>query len=206
MFADKRAKRVGDIVTIVVAETASLNNTLNLKTNKESKAGVDGFVSNLLNQIITGLPNTLLGRLQKNTNSIVIPSLPTLPVSAPTVMTEAARSIIKQTIGARSAVQVIDVLPNGNLVVEGTREISYSKERQFVSLHGIIRPYDILPDNTVLSSNVADAQIQVVSEGRADRRTKEGLAPAYKRQDQIPSNEGFLVSLAVVDPGLGERG
>jgi len=174
MFADKRAKRVGDIVTIVVAETASLNNTLNLKTNKESKAGVDGFVSNLLNQIITGLPNTLLGRLQKNTNSIVIPSLPTLPVSGANSYDGGGEINNKQTIGARSAVQVIDVLPNGNLVVEGTREISYSKERQFVSLHGIIRPYDILPDNTVLSSNVADAQIQVVSEGTLTDAQKKG--------------------------------
>lgn len=174
MFADKRAKRVGDIVTIVVGETASLNNTLNLKTNKESKAGVDGFVSNLLNQIITGIPNTLLGHLQKNTNSVVIPSLPSLPVSGANSYDGGGEINNTQTIAARSAVQVIDVLPNGNLVVEGTREISYSKERQFVSLHGIIRPYDIRPDNTVLSSNVADAQIQVVSEGTLTDAQKKG--------------------------------
>src|SRR5690348_959367 len=143
MFADKRAKRVGDIVTIVVSETASYDNTLNLKTNKESKAGVEGFVSNLLNQIITGIPNTLLGRLQKGTNSVVIPSLPTLPVSGANSYDGGGEINNKQTVTARTAVQVTDVLPNGNLVVEGTREISYSKERQFVTLHGIIRPYDI---------------------------------------------------------------
>ncbi|HET7511457.1 MAG TPA: flagellar basal body L-ring protein FlgH [Chthoniobacterales bacterium] len=174
MFADKRAKRVGDIVTIVVSETASLTNTLDLKTNKESKAGIEGFLSNIVNQFITGIPNTLLGRLQKNTNSIVIPSLPTLPVSGANSYTGGGEINNKQTITARSAVQVIDVLPNGNLVVEGTREISFSKERQFVSLHGIIRPYDILPDNTVLSSNVADAQIQVVSEGTLTDAQKKG--------------------------------
>jgi flagellar L-ring protein precursor FlgH len=174
MFADKRAKRVGDIVTIVVSETASLTNTLDLKTNKESKAGIEGFLSNIVNQFITGIPNTLLGRLQKNTNSIVIPSLPSLPVSGANCYTGGGEINNKQTFSARSAVQVIDVLPNGNLVVEGTREISFSKERQFVSLHGIIRPYDILPDNTVLSSNVADAQIQVVSEGTLTDAQKKG--------------------------------
>jgi flagellar L-ring protein precursor FlgH len=174
MFADKRAKRIGDIVTIVVVETASLNNTLSLKTNKESKAGIDGFVSNLINQFITGIPNTLLGRLQKNTNSVVVPSLPSLPVSGANSYDGGGEIDNKQTITARSAVQVIDVLPNGNLVVEGTREISYSKERQFVSLHGIIRPYDIQPDNTVLSSNVADAKIQVVSEGTLTDAQKKG--------------------------------
>jgi len=174
MFADKRAKKVGDIVTIVISETASFTNTLDLKTNKESKAGIEGLLSNVVNQFITGIPNALLGRLQKNTNSIVIPSLPTLPVSGANSYTGGGEINNKQTITARSAVQVIDVLPNGNLVIEGTREVSFSKERQFVSLHGIIRPYDIQPDNTVASSNVADAQIQVISEGTLTDAQKKG--------------------------------
>ncbi len=174
MFADKRAKRVGDIVTIVISETASLNNTLDLKTNKESKAGVEGFVTNLLNQFITGIPNALLGKMQKPSDSVVIPSLPTLPVSGANSYNGGGEINNKQTISARAAVQVIDVLPNGNLVVEGTREISFSKERQFVTLHGIIRPYDIQPDNTVASSNVADAQVRVLSEGELTDAQKKG--------------------------------
>ena len=174
MFADKRAKRLGDIVTIVVSETASLSNTLDLKTNKESKAGVEGFLSNVVNQFITGIPNALLGKMQKPGSSIVIPSLPSLPVSGSTSYNGGGEINNKQTITARSAVQVIDVLPNGNLVIEGTREISFSKERQFVSLHGIIRPYDIQPDNTVASSNVADAQIRVLSEGELTDAQKKG--------------------------------
>jgi flagellar L-ring protein precursor FlgH len=174
MFADKRAKRVGDIVTIVVSETVSLNNTLELKTNKESKAGIEGFLSNVVNQFITGIPNTLLGHLQKKTDSIVIPSLPSLPVSGSTSYTGGGEINNKQTITGRSAVQVIDVLPNGNLVIEGSREISFSKERQFLALNGIIRPYDIQPDNTVASSNVADAQIQVISEGDLTDAQKKG--------------------------------
>src|SRR5262245_23140818 len=104
MFADKRAKRIGDIVTIVISETASLNNTMNLKTNKQSKAGVEGFVSNLLNQVITGIPNTLLGQLQKKTNSVVIPSLPTLPVSGANSYDGGGEIDNKQTITARTAV------------------------------------------------------------------------------------------------------
>jgi flagellar L-ring protein precursor FlgH len=58
--------------------------------------------------------------------------------------------------------------------LEGVREASFSKERQFVSLRGIIRSYDILPDNTVLSSNVADARINVVSEGTLTEAQKKG--------------------------------
>ena len=79
-----------------------------------------------------------------------------------------------QTIATRCAVQVIDTLPNGNLVVEGIREISFSKERQFASLRGIIRTYDVQADNTVLSSNVADARIEIVSEGTLTEAQKKG--------------------------------
>ena len=79
-----------------------------------------------------------------------------------------------QTITTRAAVQVIDVLPNGNLVVEGLREISFSKERQFAALRGIVRGYDVQPDNTVLSSNVADARIEIVSEGTLTDAQKKG--------------------------------
>jgi len=68
----------------------------------------------------------------------------------------------------------MDVLPNGNLVIEGLREISFSQERQFASLHGIVRPYDIQPDNTVDSTNIAGAQVQIVSEGTLTDAQKKG--------------------------------
>jgi flagellar L-ring protein FlgH len=177
MVADKRAKRVGDILTIVVSETAELTNTLNLKTNKESKSGVEGAVSNILNQFITGIPNTLLGKKVQTgatQNSVVIPTAPSLPVSGANSYTGGGEINNKQTISARAAVQVIDVLPNGNLVIEGVREISFSKERQFASMHGVVRPYDIQPDNTVASSNVADARVEIVSEGTLTDAQKKG--------------------------------
>jgi flagellar L-ring protein precursor FlgH len=177
MFADKRAKRVGDIVTIVVNETATLTNTLALTTNKESKSGVEGVVSSLVNQFVAGLPGTLLGKkFSQNAAHGTVP-----PLTPPSLSTQGSSSYTgggtinnTQTITARAAVQVIDVLPNGNLVIEGVREISFSKEKQFVSLHGIVRPYDIQPDNTVASSNVADAQVQVVSEGTLTDAQKKG--------------------------------
>jgi flagellar L-ring protein precursor FlgH len=179
MCADKRAKCIGDIVTIVVSETAALNNTLNLTTNKTSTAGVEGLASSILNQFITGIPNAIINRKNAHltttgTNPIVVPSLPTLPVSGANTYTGGGTIQNSQTITAQIAVQVIDVLPNGNLVVEGLREISFSKERQFASLRGTIRPYDVQPDNTVASANVANAHVEVVSEGTLTDAQKKG--------------------------------
>lgn len=176
MFADKRAKRVGDILTVVVQESASLSNTLRTKTDKESKAGVAGAASNILNQFLGNLPNQLLGKEVRRAlpKSVVIPDAPSLPVNGQTDYTGGGEIKNSQTIATRCAVQIIDTLPNGNLVVEGIREVSFSKERQFVSLRGIVRPYDVQPDNTVMSSNMADARIEIVSEGTLTDAQKKG--------------------------------
>lgn len=174
MFADKRAKRQGDILTIIVQETASLSNSLNLTTAKESKQGVAGAASNLLNQFLS-LPGALMDKnIKKQIPSVVIPDVPTLPVSGSNEYNGGGTVKNTQTITTRAAVQVIDVLPNGNLVVEGLRETTFSKERQFASLRGIVRQYDINPDNTVLSSNLADARIEIISEGVLTDAQKKG--------------------------------
>lgn len=176
MFADKRAKRVGDIVTIVVNETSTLTNSLRLKTDKESKSGVEGVASNLVNQFLGNLPSKLFSKqVQQNTpQNFVIPTAPSLPVTGANSYTGGGDVSNSQTITTRAAVQVIDVLPNGNLVIEGIRQISFSKERQYASLRGVIRPYDVQPDNTVVSSNIADARIDIVAEGVLTDAQKKG--------------------------------
>jgi flagellar L-ring protein precursor FlgH len=177
MFADKRAKRVGDILTIVVDENVGMTNALNLTTNKQNSsqnaAGIEGIASNLVNQFVGNLPG-LLGKHFKSPPGVPTPSIPALSVSGTNAFQGGGTITNNQTITARAAVQVIDVLPNGNLVIEGLREISFSKERQFASLHGIVRPYDIQPDNTVDSTNIAGAQIDIVSEGSLTDAQKKG--------------------------------
>ena len=78
-----------------------------------------------------------------------------------------------EQIVAQVTVRVIDVLPNGNMLIEGTRETAFSGEKQNVVLHGIVRPDDVTANNTVFSYNVADAKIQIVSKGTiADSQRK----------------------------------
>ena len=167
MFADKRAKRVGDILTIIVQETASVANSETLKTSKASKSGVANLADTIVQQFIGKLP----GKVPKNA---VDPKTLNLSSTGSNDYTGGGEVKNSQTIATRAAVQVIDVLPNGNLVVEGLREISFSKERQFASLRGLVRAYDIQPDNTVLSSNVADARIEIISEGTLTDAQKKG--------------------------------
>ncbi len=176
MFADKRAKRVGDIVTIIVQESASVSNTLRLKTDKAAKSGVAGVASEVLNQFVGILPSKLFGKEIRKAlpANVPVPSVPGLATAGANDYTGGGEIKNSQTIATRCAVQIIDTLPNGNLVFEGIREVSFSKERQFASLRGIIRQYDIQPDNTVLSSNVADARIEIVSDGTLTEAQKKG--------------------------------
>jgi flagellar L-ring protein precursor FlgH len=166
IFADKRAKRVGDILTLVVQETVSVTNTLKTTTSKESST----TAGNIADTVIKSFTGQISSKVKE------LSSLKDANISTSGKNSYTGGGDIKntQTITTRAAVQVIDVLPNGNLVVEGLREISFSKERQFAALRGIVRGYDVLPDNTVLSSNVADARIEIVSEGTLTDAQKKG--------------------------------
>ena len=70
-----------------------------------------------------------------------------------------------ETVVAKIAVRIVDVLPNGNLVVEGKRETAFSGEHQTIVLHGMVRADDVASDDTVQSYNVADASIQIIGKG-----------------------------------------
>ena len=79
-----------------------------------------------------------------------------------------------ERIIARIAVQVVDVLPNHNLVIEGRRNTAFAGETQDAVLRGIVRTADITSANTVFSYNVADASIKFISKGSVSNVQKKG--------------------------------
>jgi flagellar L-ring protein precursor FlgH len=79
-----------------------------------------------------------------------------------------------ETITSRITVRVIDVLPNHNLVIEGSRKTTFSGETQDVVLRGSIRPEDIMANNTIYSYNVADVNLKFISRGTVSDSQKKG--------------------------------
>ena len=79
------------------------------------------------------------------------------------------------TAKARLTVKVVEVKPNGNLVVSGTQNIRQNGEEQRIVVSGQVRPADIQADNTVLSSNVADAKILFTGKGSIMRKQRQGV-------------------------------
>jgi flagellar L-ring protein precursor FlgH len=79
-----------------------------------------------------------------------------------------------ESIVAYVAARVIDVLPNRNMVIEGSRETAFGGERQTVVLRGIVRLDDVSANNTVYSYNIADASIHIISKGTITDATNKG--------------------------------
>jgi flagellar L-ring protein FlgH len=166
MYADRKATRIGDIVTVVVSETAATQSSQSKKSTKESS--IDAGVSSFL------FPGSGLGKHNGE--------LPATSVTGKSDFSGGGQVANSQSLTARAAVLVADVLPNGNLVIEGVRVVSFSGEKQYIVLHGIIRPDDITSLNTIASSNIADVRIEFISEGSlTDAQKKTWLLKVYDK-------------------------
>ena len=158
--ADKRAGQVGDIVTILVAELTTASKDNNTTTAKESSvnAAITSFLYSPANS----------GALTKGG------ALPAMKFNNKSAFAGGGTINNKQQMLASVAVRVVDVLPNKNLILEGTRTSSFSGEEQTITLRGVIRADDIMANNTVFSYNIADATIKFVTKGTITDSQRKG--------------------------------
>lgn len=189
MFADKRARRVGDILTLVVNERIVSNDVLTLESSRSPSNSKPGLGTNLINQFIAGIspksyqknsagslnvdgsrsfPGNLIPRNQADVPSFLDPA------NAASGAKNSDAQKQELSLITQMAVQVIDVLPNGNMVIEGIRQMTFSQQRVYASLRGIVRTMDVTAQNTVPSSLVADARIDIIPEGPNTNAIKKG--------------------------------
>lgn len=160
MLADHRASCTGDIVTIIVSESVSSQNSQSTSADKSSTA--DNAITSFL------FPTSATNAGTHNG------SLPATAFDASSSTSSSGAITNKATLTSRAAVLVTDVLPNGNLVLEGVRYVSMGGERQYMVLRGIVRPEDISSSNTVASTSVANATLEVLTEGSLTDSQKKG--------------------------------
>ncbi len=168
MYADIRAHSVGDIVTVIVTESQKTSNKNDNSREKEMTVGgtIDGtntpapgnrdddhFWHRLARKIpLFGAEIKGKSELERKNNT-KNESLLSLAISA----------------------QVVNVMPNGNLVVHGRKSLIVSNDRIILQVSGIIRPYDITKDNTVRSSQLADAHISYTPEFTVNNKSRRTL-------------------------------
>lgn len=156
-FRDQRAARVGDIlrINVAIADRAKLdnvNNTARVTRDQSSASALFGL-------------QTKLGRLIPLGG---VPTDPTNLIDTSGNLNNASTGKIdrKETIRTQVAALVTQVLPNGNLVIEGSQEILINYEIREVSVKGVVRPEDITSSNTVDSSQIAQARIVYSGRGQ----------------------------------------
>lgn len=153
LYADSRAKRIGDIVLVRIVETSKGNKEANTKTEREST--VTGGVSSLF-----GLETWLADK-----NSRFSPSLTELQAKLTNDFEGKGKTDRKSNVTATISARVIDITTDGNLNIRGYQEVKVNNETQHIILSGIIRPQDVAQDNSVLSTHVADARIEYSGQG-----------------------------------------
>jgi flagellar L-ring protein precursor FlgH len=147
LFENPIAHRVGDIVTIVLAEATDAQKSATTTTQKTTTASLPS--PTLLGKIptINGVPF-----LQNNLNNA-------------TKFDGEGASKQSNSLTGFITVTVVKVLPNGNLFVKGEKWIGINQGREYVRLAGVIRPIDLAPDNSIPSSKVGNANISYGGKG-----------------------------------------
>lgn len=141
LYSDRRARDVGDLLTITLLENTTAQTSANTATNKESNLSL-GTPS------ILGAPVTLGGK-----------AILSATAKGARDFTGKGNSAQSNRLQGNVTVTVVQRLPNGNLVVQGQKNLRLNQGDELVQVQGIVRPGDISADNTVPSSRVAEARI-----------------------------------------------
>ena len=166
LFEDSRARRVGDLLTINLTETTSASKESATDLNKSNATSITN-------------PTILGSTPQFNTPGILpLASNQSNGLGANLASDNAfsgdSSSSQSNTLSGSVTVTVAEVLPNGYLVVRGEKVTSLNQGHEYVRLSGIVRPVDIRPDNTIPSTQVADAQITYTGSGATADTNKIG--------------------------------
>lgn len=151
-FKDQRASKVGDILTVHVTidDRAQIGNTTTARRDSSNTVGVNGVLGSIFNSVApadvsadaaigstSGITNTGNGSVNRS-----------------------------ERVTTQVAAVVTQVLPNGNLVIEGRQEVRVNFEVRDLIVAGIVRPEDIASDNTISSSKIAEARIAYGGRGQ----------------------------------------
>ena len=157
--SDRRAKKVGDILSVTLSETFSSSKGAANSSAKADTIGAEVGPTGIMRNFAG------LGGSASKTNSF-----------SGSMATSQSNSL-SGTISAT----VVRVFPNGNLEIKGQKKLRITEGTEYIRLSGIIRPQDISTSNTVSSTKIAEAQIEYVGAGILDSASKPGWGSALFR-------------------------
>jgi len=167
LFDDNRGKRVGDIVTVVVSESTSIANEEDASTNNSNSASGSADYNKFFRGVLSGLRT---GRNAKFDDR-----------AANTFSTEFKSDFSgkgsydsTRSVSLNITAMVVEVLDNGNLALEGKRDIKVNKEKYTLKLTGIARPIDVSTENVISSSKMSNVMFGLEGKGWLTRAGSKG--------------------------------
>ena len=143
---DAKAVRLHDVVSIVVTESLAATTDGQVKNSRASSASSG----------VTGL----FGKLKAANN---LQNL--LGMTAASGLSAQGQSTTNSSLATTFGAEVVDVLPNGMLVVQATRQLTFSQQTQLIKLRGLVRPEDVSAQNQVQSTAMTDLELEVTGKG-----------------------------------------
>jgi flagellar L-ring protein FlgH len=143
---DTKGFRLHDVVEIVVTESLAASTDGQVKNSRASNAN-------------SGL-TALFGALKAGNN---LQNL--LGMSAASGLTAQGQSTTNSSLATTFGGEVVDVLPNGMLVVQATRQLTFSEQTQLIKLRGLVRPEDVSAQNQIQSADMTDLELEVTGKG-----------------------------------------
>ncbi len=153
LFTDIKAQKIGDILTVLIYEYSNATSQVESKSQKDNKASTSGGPG--------------------------IGSFDFIPLfkaegSSKSSFNGKGENLRSQTLRAKMSVTVVGRKENGDLIIQGSRTVVVSKEKETMSLTGVIRPKDITAGNTIDSYLIADAQISYTGRGPNNNSSRPG--------------------------------
>lgn len=169
LFTDSRARRVGDIVVVKIVENSKAKNKADTTTDKQSTNGygVGAAFGRTKVSMFPYVPVPTLSGPVGQGNLV----LETTSTSGLNATGETKR---ENTVTSSLAARVTRVLPGGVLQIEGSRQTRVNEETQYMVVTGTIRSKDVAADNSIMSTQIADANIQYYGKGVLADKQKPG--------------------------------
>ena len=148
LFGDRKAHFVGDIITITLSESTVSKKSANVSVKKDDSQVFNGGAGTLLGT------NPTLGKLNLATN-----------IAQNRKFGGNSGADQSNSLQGNITVTVAEIMPNGNLMVRGEKWITLNSGDEFIRISGIVRPDDVAPDNTIVSTRLANAKISYSGTG-----------------------------------------
>ncbi len=152
LFGDRKAHRIGDIITIVLDEETS--------SKKSSKVGISKDSQTNFAEDLGGTAGTILGTNPAFKNLSLLTD-----IDQSRNFDGKGDADQSNSLQGNITVTVADVMPNGNLIVRGEKWMTLNRGDEYIRISGIVRPDDVNPDNTVGSQKLANARITYSGNG-----------------------------------------